>query len=75
MPQRPPITTQGTVIEVRKPDQLYLVALANGHRAMGVREKHLPRAPEGADPVGMTVTLEFSPFDMSRCVIVHWAVA
>ncbi|MEZ5431140.1 MAG: hypothetical protein R3F31_08175 [Verrucomicrobiales bacterium] len=44
----PPITTEGTVLEVRKPDQLYLVALANGHRAMGVREKHLPRAPEGS---------------------------
>lgn len=73
MPERPPITTTGVVLAELAADRLYRVIVpSNRHEVMGVREKHLPTAPVGADPAGLRVTLGFSPFDMSRAEILAW---
>ena len=72
MPERPPIQAVGRVVEILESDRLYRVEMANGYSAYAVIERKGPRLPEGGDPVGRTVSLEFSPYDMSRCHLVGW---
>jgi len=72
MPERPPIQATGRVVEILEPDRLYRVEMANGYRAYAVIDRMGPRLPEGDDPVGVPVSLEFSPYDMSRCHLVGW---
>ena len=71
MPERPPIVARGTICAEFAPDRLYQVEMKNGHRAHAVVRKEGPRAPAN-DAIGSTVTLSFSPFDMSRCQILEW---
>lgn len=75
MPERPPIQAVGRVVEILEPGRLYRVEMANGYRAYAVVERKGPRLPEGSDPVGAIVELDFSPYDMSRCHLTAWLPA
>jgi len=70
MPERPPITAQGTIREVHTPQRLYEVELPNGYQALAVLPKNGPFPP--GDPENQKVELSFSPYDMSRCKITRW---
>ena len=60
------LKVEGTVVEVL-PHALYRVELANGHRVLA----HFPRRTAAAVlPLGRRVTLEMSPFDLSKGRIV-----
>lgn len=72
MPERPPIQATGRVVEVLEPDRLYFAEMANGYRAYAVIERKGPRLPAEIDPLGRMVSLEFSPYDMSRCHLTAW---
>jgi hypothetical protein len=72
MPERPPILARGVIRHERRADMLYEIEMPNGHRALAVVPKEGPRPPEGAQPVGMTITVAFSPFEMNRSRIVSW---
>lgn len=72
MPERPPILARGVIWHERQPEQLYEIEMPNGHRALAVVPKEGPLPPAGAEPVGMTVTVAFSPFEMSRSRVVSW---
>lgn len=64
MPRANAIEVEGTVVEAL-PNTLYRVALANGHRVLA----HLPgraRRSQVRHAVGDKVTLEMSPYDLSR---------
>lgn len=71
MPERPSIVARGIIRAERIADRLYEVEMPNGHRAHAVVKKDGPRCPL-AGTVGHSVTVSFSPFDMSRCQIVEW---
>jgi hypothetical protein len=49
--------------------------MANGYRAYAVIERKGPRPPEGVDPLGAMVELDFSPYDMSRSHLTAWLPA
>ena len=71
MPERPSIVARGIIRAERVADRLYEVEMPNGHRAHAVVKKEGPRCPLAA-AVKATVTVSYSPFDMSRCQIVEW---
>ena len=70
MNERPPIRAVGRITAVREEGRLYEVEMANGYRAYAIVEKKGPRPP--GDPLGHEVTVDFSPFDMSRCKVAAW---
>lgn len=74
MPERPPITGTGVVRAERVAGRLYEVEMQNGYRVFGVVPKDGPACPEHTDPVGVSVSAAFSPYDLSRCRITSWLV-
>lgn len=71
MAERPPIRAQGRITETREPGRLFEVEMGNGYRAYAIVEKKGP-PPPSENPEGMRVTVDFSPYDMSRCRVVAW---
>ena len=70
MPERPPPTARGIIRDIREPQRLFEVEMANGYHALAVLPKNSPSPPP--DPVGQGVEITFSPYDMSRCRIIRW---
>ena len=70
MPERPPISGTGTILEEREEGRLYLAEMPNGFRTLAVQTRDVPPPPE--NPVGRNVELAFSPYDMSHGRIVDW---
>lgn len=71
MAERPPIRAQGRITQMHDEDRLFEVEMANGYRAYAIVERKGPRLESG-DPVGKSVIVDFSPYDMSRCRVVEW---
>ena len=71
MAERPPIRAQGRITETLEAARLFEVEMPNGYRAYAILEKKGP-PPPSEDPSGTTGTVDFSPYDMSRCRIVEW---
>lgn len=71
MTERPPIRTQGRITAVHQENRLYEVEMKNGYRTYAILERKGPHQPDG-DPVGQTVIVDFSPFDMSKCKLIEW---
>ena len=72
MAERPPIRALGRITQTYDAGRLFEVEMANGYRAYAVLEKKGPPPPVD-DPSGLPVTVNFSPYDMSRCRIVSWS--
>ncbi|NLT71972.1 MAG: hypothetical protein GXX91_14950 [Verrucomicrobiaceae bacterium] len=75
MAERPPIQAIGRIVEVHEAGRLYRVEMANGYRAYAIIERKGPKPPRDEDPLGQSVTIHFSPFDMSKCRLVAWVAA
>ncbi|MDF1823011.1 MAG: hypothetical protein P1U68_00125 [Verrucomicrobiales bacterium] len=71
MAERPPIRAQGIITQMHEKNRLFEVQMANGYRAYAIVERKGPH-PEAGDPIGKSVTVDFSPYDMSRCRVVEW---
>ncbi|MEM9283086.1 MAG: hypothetical protein AAGA96_14765 [Verrucomicrobiota bacterium] len=72
MSERPPIRAQGRITQEHEPGRLYEVTMKNGHRAYAVLERKGPTPPMKGESLGVEVTVDYSPYDMSRCRIVAW---
>ncbi len=77
MAERPPITGIGRICGVRTPRRVYNVRMENGYVAVAVVKKKGPPVPEEFSDEAiaaneMKVTVEFTPFDMSRSKISEW---
>ncbi|NNE93093.1 MAG: hypothetical protein HKN23_15730 [Verrucomicrobiales bacterium] len=75
--ERPPITAAGRICSVEKSRHVYRVRMENGYEAYAVVRKAGPHPPEEIDDESLVsswhqVTVEFSPFDMSRCKIAEF---
>ena len=71
MAERPPIRAQGHITKTHEPTRLFEVEMPNGYRAYAILERKGPTPPR-EDPVGIPVTVDLSPFVMSRCRVVEW---
>jgi translation initiation factor IF-1 len=69
MPREDGIEVEGRVIEVL-PSQVCRVELPNGHRILAYRSRRLRMSGVCPAP-GERVTVEMSPFDMSRGCITN----
>jgi len=70
MPERPALTAQGIIRQIREPQRLFEVEMPNGYQTLAVIPQNGPQAP--SSPEGRTVELEFSPYNMSQCKIRRW---
>ena len=73
MSERPPLSGIGRIVGTREPGRLYQVEMPNGYHALAVVPREGPAAPASEMPEGLRVEVAFSPYDMSRCRIVHWS--
>ena len=73
MMERPPIRASGRITAIREEGRLYEVEMPNGYRAFAILERKGPPPP--GDVLGREVSVNFSPFDMSRCKVVGWGKA
>jgi len=71
MAERPPIRAQGRITQTHEAARLYEVEMSNGYRAYAILEKKGPQPPS-EDPSGLAVTVDFSPYEMSRCRVIAW---
>ena len=67
MAEEDAIKVDGKVVEVL-PNKLYRVELGNGHHLVA----HLPRKKRSMEiPLGKTVTVQMTPFDLSKgCIVI-----
>ena len=72
MPERPPIRARGTIRAARIEGRLYQIEMENGYRALAVVTRHGPPLPPEGERIGRSASVEFSPYDMSRCKITAW---
>ncbi|MDB4663099.1 hypothetical protein OAE61_05640 [Verrucomicrobiales bacterium] len=74
MSERPPISGIGHIIATRRPRKAYDVRMKNGFVSVGVVKAKGPLPPENLSDADLEaaevkVTVEYSPFDMSRSKI------
>lgn len=70
MPERPALSAQGIIRQIREAQRLFEIEMPNGYHALAVLHHNTPSPP--SDPVGHQVEVTFSPYDMTRCKIIRW---
>lgn len=70
MPERPILTSTGTIRQIRQEQRLFEIEMPNGYHALAVLHHHTPTPPP--NPIGKKAQVSFSSYDMTRCKILQW---